>query len=801
MPERLASRLAPRWRKVVRDLATNKVRTLLVVLSIAVGVFAVGATISTQLLFSGDLTRAWIAINPASATIHPDKPFDEELVRAVRRVEGVGAAEGSRHVSVRVKIGPDEWRPLRLTAREDYTNQHVFKIRSLSGAWPPPRREVVIERGSLSVLKAMVGGTIAIETPDGKLHELPIAGLAHELSAPPVFFTGTAYGYITPETMEWLRFPRTYSQLDFVVSEQAHDKQHIQAVADLVKHKVEQTGRVVRNVDILTPGKHPADESIQPLLLIMTLLGAFSLVLSGFLVVNTVTALLTQQVPQLGMMKAVGARAHQLLAMYLTTVVVYGLLAFLVAVPLSAGAAYLLTTYLSNLVNLDAGDLRLPGSVLALEFAIALLVPIIAALWPVLSGTRMTVRQALSAGNTNSGFGRSAVDRLIERVRGLSRPLLLSLRNTFRRKARLALTLATLTMGGAIFVAVLSVHASLITTFDGTLEYWKYDVELTMADSYRIDRLLDEAKQVPGVVAAEGWAIGSLRRIRPDGKEGDNLYVIAAPAETTIIQPTLIAGRWLQPGDVDAVVLNTAATKLEPDVVVGQELPVKIDGKETTLQVVGIARSAMTGPLVYVDIRTFGRLTHTQGRSNQVNVVTERHDGASQAAVAKALKERLDEARLRVGNTQTLTSIRDNVVMQMNVIAGLLAVMAVLMAVVGGLGLMGTMGINVLERMREIGVMRAIGAPTGAIIRIVVAEGIVIAILSWLLGASLGFPMGKLLSDGIGQGMLNSQLTYTFSSAGTLLWLVIVVALAALASLIPAIRASRITVRAVLAYE
>jgi putative ABC transport system permease protein len=128
-------------------------------------------------------------------------------------------------------------------------------------------------------------------------------------------------------------------------------------------------------------------------------------------------------------------------------------------------------------------------------------------------------------------------------------------------------------------------------------------------------------------------------------------------------------------------------------------------------------------------------------------------------------------------------------------------VMAVLLAVVGGIGLMGTMSINVIERTREIGVMRAIGAADGAIMRIVVVEGVLVGVMSWLIGALIAIPLSLGLSTVVGNTFLRSPLSYTFSVSGAALWLIIVVIIAALASMLPAWNASRISVRDVLAYE
>ena len=189
------------------------------------------------------------------------------------------------------------------------------------------------------------------------------------------------------------------------------------------------------------------------------------------------------------------------------------------------------------------------------------------------------------------------------------------------------------------------------------------------------------------------------------------------------------------------------------------------------------------------------------GRGGVVFVQTEQHDTASQQQAAKALEAHYDSLGFQVGWTQTSNAERSRAESQFNVLIMFLLIMAVLLAVVGGIGLMGTMSLNVLERTREIGVMRAIGASDGAILRIVIVEGIIIGLLSWLVGAVLAYPLSQAMSQMVGESIMQADLSYTYSLGGVTLWLGLVIVLAALASFWPARNASRVTVRDVLAYE
>jgi putative ABC transport system permease protein len=267
-------------------------------------------------------------------------------------------------------------------------------------------------------------------------------------------------------------------------------------------------------------------------------------------------------------------------------------------------------------------------------------VPLLAALYPIAAGVRVSAREAMSDyGLSKSHFGRGLLDRLLERVRGLSRPVLLSLRNTFRRKGRLALTLATLTLGGAIFIAVFSVRASLLLTLEDMFNYVDYDALVGFRRGYRVEQIEREALQVPGVVAAEAWRFDSARRIRPDDTESDSIYLRAPRADSELVHPTLVEGRWLLPEDEIAIVVNTNLLKDEPDVGLGSDLVLKIGNDETTWRVVGIIKGTPPVPMAYVNLPYYARLTGGVGRAGVVFVKTDRHDSAYQVQIAKALED------------------------------------------------------------------------------------------------------------------------------------------------------------------
>ena len=295
--------LSSRWYKVLNDLWGNKTRTLLIVLSIAVGLFAVGTIVSARTILSTEMDKSYAAINPSSGTVRTVQPFDEPFVRSVRAMKDVEEADARRVIDARIQIGPGEWLNLAIFAIEDYDHVRVNRIWPQDGAWPPPEREILIERAALQVIRAEMGDVVLIETPDEKQREMRIAGTVHDLAQMPAQMDNSPYGYVSFDTLEWFGEPYGFNELH-VVARNRDDEDFAQHVINEVKDKAERSGLTIPMVLAAEPGQIPLDDILQAVLLLMGILGVLALFLSVFLIVNTVSALLAQQKRQIGVMKA-----------------------------------------------------------------------------------------------------------------------------------------------------------------------------------------------------------------------------------------------------------------------------------------------------------------------------------------------------------------------------------------------------------------------------------------------------------------------------------------------------------------
>ncbi len=794
---------SPRIRKVIGDLTVSRSRTALVVLSIAIGVFAVGTMLTELVVVQQAIDDSFDAANPASAVLMTE-PFDQEIVEAVHALPDIADAEGRTSLDVRMRTGDGTWHDLALAAIADFDAIQIDRLVPESGAWPPATGEILLERQSMSEAGINAGEAIDLEMPDGVVHSLIVSGEVYDPGmVSPSLSEDLLAGYVSAETLATLGVEPGFNELRVLAAEQPRDLQQGELVAAQARDLVlEPAGITVHRIAVHDTPRYHSEDLGAALFMILTLFGLLMLLLGVFLVINTTNASLAHQTRQIGMMKAIGGTRRQIVALYLATAFGYGVLAVVIAIPLAALTARIFSGYFESLLNIDVRGPWFPSWVLAIELALGLLVPLLAALVPVLRGTRITVREALSSyGLSESPYEAGGIDRLIQHIPSLSRPVLLSLRNTFRRRGRLALTLVTLALGGAIFASIATIQSSLDNTLDEVLQYTAYDVQIDFISPVPAQEVTGLASSVPGVTSTEAWIATNASRVRPDGTQNSNIWLTAPPAGSALITPTLIEGRWLEPGEGEALVVNVDFRADEPDLQLGDLATLRVEGQELEWEIVGIVSTQLTGPVAFAAYEPLSEALEMRGETNRVVLVTDQHDAGTQSAVAAEVDELLRTSGLPVEQVHTFSDLRQGTESLFDVLVAVLVVVSVLLVIVGSLGLMGALALNVIERRRELGLMRAIGASNQIISRIVVTEGVVIGLLGWVFGALLALPMGWLLSNLIGNALLRAPLSHAFSATGILVWLILVLVLSVVASLLPARSAWSLSVRESLAYE
>lgn len=793
---------AVRWRKVFRDLAGHRFRTVLVVLSIATGIFAVGVVMGGRAILTREFDAEFAASQPKNAAFFT-MPFDDQIVRRAGEYPGVSAAQGRHSASYRYRWrGSDAPRSLSIVAYKDFDTIAVERVVPEDVlSWPPRQGEIVLERAALQTGDYKVGDALEVETRSGTRETLTVSGFAHDVNAFPAQFVGGETGYVAFETLPDLGAQESYNEL--LVSMEGSDLTLREAslLAEAIQRDVlEGNGIEVLGVNVPKPGSHFLGDIFKAVSLLLLALGLLSLLLSGFLVVNTVSALMSQQIKQVGIMKAVGGSSAQVTWMYLGMVAVYGVLAVLVGVPSAAFAGKQFIAYAAGILNFRISSYTVPGWVTALEVVVGLVVPLLAAIVPIRLGTRTSVVHALTNTGVNSAaFGHGLVDRALGLLRGLPRPVALSLRNTFLRKGRLLMTLATLSLASGVVMSVFSVQASIEQSIDDLDAWWRYDAQVRYEQP--VDRIGAErvASGASGVYEVESWIGEAAVLDRPDGTKNETLNILGMPYDTTFVAPKLLAGRWLEAGDKDAIIVNTDARKAEPSLDVGQRVTLEIGGEKRTWRVVGLITGQLSGPVLFTDREVLGSFIGDEGVT-QTLLKTETSDPLMQREALDRAETRLEDAGYRVVSTRTQAELREQIANELGILVAFLVIMAVLLASVGIIGLTGTMTINVIESTREIGVMRAIGAEHVSIYQIFITEGLTIGFMSWVIGVAMAYPMSKGLTSLL-SGAIGIPLSYRFSWSGVGTWLGVIAVISFAASLAPAFRASQVSVRDAIAYE
>jgi putative ABC transport system permease protein len=315
----------------------------------------------------------------------------------------------------------------------------------------------------------------------------------------------------------------------------------------------------------------------------------------------------------------------------------------------------------------------------------------------------------------------------------------------------------------------------------------------------------EAALQVPGVLGVEAWSGTAAEILDSQGKLVENLSITAPAENTALLKAEMVAGRWLQPGDQRVLVLSSVIYKTFPDLQPGDRLRLRLasDNRIEDWTIAGVfSFTGMLGDLMgYASYDDIADRVGTPSETSSYRLITTAHTLESQEALCAAIDSHLSGLGMEVKSTVAGMKTRGEASTGINILIVFLLVMALLTAFVGSIGLTGTMGMNVLERTREIGVMRAIGAGDFAIIKSVVIEGVLIGLISWAAAWALSYPISaamlKIISTAVESYPI--ELTYTFQ--GVFIWLGAVVVLATLASVLPARNAARLTIREVLAYE
>jgi putative ABC transport system permease protein len=797
------------WLKVCADLSVHKARTVLAIVSIAMGMFAVGTLLGLVDMQLTAMDTAHRQSQPSHINLILRNAVSAETVQALRGLAGIEAVDVLSQLTVHYKsAGTSAWKLGTVVWRPDYNRQTYDVLTLDSGVWPHDAA-IGIERFSAQYAHLRIGDTLSFATVEGT-RELPIVGtLRHPFVKPPPF--GGQLHFFVDDSMAKAFGLATdgYRQL-LVRIREPYDPERVRTLASELRAELARHGVNVSATLLQDPDKHWGRAFFAGINLVLEVMAWAILGLGCVLVVNTIAAHLTQQVNQIGIMKALGARRGYIARLYASEVLILALLALVIALPAAAFVAWWGTRWLLDLFNIDFTPFRYSRSAIAWTATGGLLAPLLATVWPIAKAARMPVREAIARHGLGSDFGSSWIDRGIERFGARYLPTLhaVALGNLFRRKGRLLWTQLVLIIAGVVFMVTMSLIGSVNLTLDNELARSRYDVRLGLVTDQAVDQIKDWIQEVGSTQALEFWDRTAVelardgRTLKQIGSLGAQL--IALPVTTTMYQPLIVEGRWFTADDAGTRSLVISADTAEMNGInVGDGIDLQLRGAEVgQWRIVGtyrwLAGSNYTVEPVYAPRDTVQQIT---GQSTNASLVLIKADLGSLVAEADyldRLRQQLEgrHVALDVYSTTGKREQRQFARNQFRPVTSMLLGLAALVAAVGAIGMSGTLALGVLQRVREIGVLRSVGARSTTIYSLYLFEGLFHALLAWACSVPLAYLLAPPLAKALGLTMLKIQLEFAFDHEAVFIWLGIVMVIAVLASLWPARSAVRVPVRA-----
>lgn len=803
------------------------------VIAIAVGIFGVSTVMTSYSILTREISRNYMNTNPASATLEVDK-VDNKLIEDIRKQPGIKDAEAGSIISARIEKKPGKWSPILLFVVKDFDAMRMNKFTRESGAWPPPKGSILLERNSLSMLNAKTGSKFNVQTPSGTSQMVSVSGVVHDPGLAPSWMEQTAYGYITVETQNLLSEGLALRNVKIMTGEPSNDLAIDKTVTGLTAWLTQQ-GYEVGEIRIPPSGKHPHESQMAGILSMLLIFSVMALALGAILTSTMISGILAQQVRQIGVIKAIGGRSSQIVVLYGSLVFLISMASFAIGLPLGILAGRAFAGVISSLLNFTLYSKAVPIWAYLLQFAVGISTPLLAALYPILKISRTTVREAINDfGVSRKMFGSGKFDKLLSgafgnlfkntkdgsgsgshldslRMPGLSENAVMALRNTFRRKGRLLFTLALLIAAGSMFATSLNVKTAWEEYVRSAASVRQYDMEFRFNRLEPTNKVFSIINNIEGVRKIESWSTAPAALSRPDNlivvrtypDGGHGSFTIRSyPAGSKMLNTQLASGRKLNGEESGVALLNNMTKMFLPDAKVGDKITLMVNNRNVSLRVVGLTREILTQPTVYVSTGTFNSLTKTgqAERTNVVRIVTYKHDNASRNQIAAKIEKALEGNSVSVRAIVTEEMLDGAITGHVYIFVFALLLMAAIMAVVGVLGLTSTMSTNVIERTREFGVMRTIGGKSKTVLHNVIFEGAFIGLMSWVVAIALSLPLSLLVGNFLGNMAFRSALPLILSPTGVLVWFAIITAGSVLASGFPAKKASRLTVRETLAY-
>jgi putative ABC transport system permease protein len=730
-------------RKSFTDLSRRRARTFLTVLTLAlavasVGIFAVGPLMDKAMKQEVVANR----LPDVTVSMPPLELSQAELAR-LRHLPNVTAVEPRSVFATRVLVGARREKAL-IFGVADFARQEANVVAVEAGAAPGPGA-LLTDRNNADHTRfdSTTDGVAPIVAADGSVRRLQISGVGRNLVGADDVVGGFITFYTDTGTVARLSGASGFTSLGFRLRDNTRPAAERTVAAVRDELRAHTTFAAFDDMPVIQdPGGYPGKEEFDKLGSLFPVITLLALLTAVVLVANTMSTLVGEQTSEIAAMKAIGARRRDIRQMYLRMAALFGALGAIVGAALGVVLANLLVGYLAQLgFGIDAGfGVSVP--VVVASVVIGLVGPPLAALPAIRRATRLPVAEALQASGSAVG-GQGRVDAVLRRASFLPRTMQIGLRGMGRRKRRSVATVLQVSLAVATLLALLSLGSGVGKTTGNWFDDNHFDVWVQSVASKPLGadagRLVSS---IEGVGAIQPWM---RNEVRFEGKDAPAWGLPARPLMNT----HMVDGRWYGAGEVDghakvAVLGRTIARSTGHGV--GDTITIRTASGPLTLRVIGISgNQADNGGVIFTPVTTLQAAVGSPGAVNSLWITTTSKDHA----LIDRTTTRVEDALAAHGNqigTLVNYDAREKQIAANGAITSTITVLGLLIVAISMVGLVNAITMAILERTREIGVLRSIGARGRDVRRIFATEGLVLATIGWLIGV----PLGWMLARGLG---------------------------------------------------
>ena len=150
-----------------------------------------------------------------------------------------------------------------------------------------------------------------------------------------------------------------------------------------------------------------------------------------------------------------------------------------------------------------------------------------------------------------------------------------------------------------------------------------------------------------------------MRRLRADGNQSDDIGLLGTRSDNDLIRATLVSGRWIVPGDQNAIVMSTDTLRDETDLKVGDDVVLKYGERELTWRIVGIYQGGLAPPRGIVSYDYLTRIIRRPSRASWIQVVTDQHSQAVRDRVVRDLNQHFKAIGIHMSGSETINDVAD----------------------------------------------------------------------------------------------------------------------------------------------